>query len=454
MEKRIKYLVVDTGAFINGSPIQELAENIYTVRGVVKEIRDKATLQRLQILSYNLKFQEPSPESCKYVMEFSKKTGDYANLSAVDQQILALTYELEKEHVGTEHLNKVPKCKVTDKPIFCDNQICGFYIPKKKVEIDGSDSEEFENLINNIDIEGMKEKSNLSDNLNVDIHNDVNEEIKKIVNQTVEKDKDGDSKENRDDDTEEDKNDCNEEDKNGYKENKDGVDEKDKDSDNEDDSDNEEDSEDDDEVGWITPQNISQIKEKMEGQNLDSSIVVACVTTDFSVQNALIQMGLNVVSVAGRLVRQARVFILRCYSCYKTTNDITKVFCPNCGNKTLKKVSVTVNEDGTKDIYINFKRRLPTRGLRYCMPLPKGGKHSMNPIVCEDQPIPQNRPGKKALQKINALDEDYVAQSSPFTYNDLTSRAFKKGIRPNKTHQIKGNPNASTKRTGNKKKRS
>ena len=38
------------------------------------------------------------------VTEFSKQTGDYASLSAVDLRVLALTYQLEKEYVGTEHI--------------------------------------------------------------------------------------------------------------------------------------------------------------------------------------------------------------------------------------------------------------------------------------------------------------------------------------------------------------
>ena len=47
------------------------------------------------------------------VREFSKKTGDYPSLSAVDIQVMALVYQLEKEHVGTDHIRTVPERKVT-----------------------------------------------------------------------------------------------------------------------------------------------------------------------------------------------------------------------------------------------------------------------------------------------------------------------------------------------------
>lgn len=49
---------------------------------------------------------------CCSVTEFSKKTGDYPSLSATDIKVLALTYQLELEHVGSQHLKKEPEVKV------------------------------------------------------------------------------------------------------------------------------------------------------------------------------------------------------------------------------------------------------------------------------------------------------------------------------------------------------
>ena len=51
-------------------------------------------------------------ESIKFVTDFSKKTGDYASLSATDIKVIALTYMLETRHVGSnEHLKKEPTMK-------------------------------------------------------------------------------------------------------------------------------------------------------------------------------------------------------------------------------------------------------------------------------------------------------------------------------------------------------
>lgn len=78
------------------------------------------------------------------------------------------------------------------------------------------------------------------------------------------------------------------------------------------------------------------------------------MTTDFAMQNVLLQMGLHVLAVNGMLIREARSYILRCHGCFRTTSDMNRVFCAHCGNKTLKKVSVTVSDDGT--LHMHFSR--------------------------------------------------------------------------------------------------
>jgi len=331
--KRIKHLVVDSGAFIKNSPVHEYAENIYTVNGAVKEIKDRATRERLQFLPYKLVVKEPSSDAYKHVLDFSKKTGDFSNLSLVDLNIIALTYQLEKENVGTDHLNQEPSCEVTTKPTKIDTALSGFYYPKEC----------------QLPISFLTEDSDPDD--------------------------------------------------------------------------------DDDGSDWITPNNIAEIRKKMGSLGLEqASSVVACVTTDFSVQNVLLQIGLNVVAVDGLLIRKPKVFILRCYACYKSTNDITKKFCPHCGNKTLKKVAVTYNDDGTKNIHINFRRPINVRGKRFSLPTPKGGRHAQNPIVVEDQPVTQNRLCKAALLKTNAWCDNYEVLDSPFARNDVSSRGVNLGL--------------------------
>ncbi|CAG2054161.1 unnamed protein product, partial [Timema podura] len=179
-----------------------------------------------------------------------------------------------------------------------------------------------------------------------------------------------------------------------------------------------------------------------------------CVTKHkFVFQNVMKQLGLNVLSVNGRMIRQLRTFILRCYACFKTTSIMTKIFCPNCGNKTLKKVAVSLKEDGTQQIHINARRPLTARGKRFSLPTPKGGKHANNPILVEDQRIPQQRGTRLARQRNDPLAPDYIAGFSPFIMRDVNSRAAVLGIHGQETkHWMRTNPNQAKRKHSKKKK--
>ena len=180
------------------------------------------------------------------------------------------------------------------------------------------------------------------------------------------------------------------------------------------DDDDDENSENDDE-GWITPSNFKAKKLEMLGANTNTEeedkeeIIVACLTSDFAMQNVLKQMGLHLLSTDGLIIKQTKTWILRCYACFKTTTRMEKQFCPNCGNKTLKRVSVTLNADGTQQVHISARKPLSTRGKKFCLPKPIGGKYATNPIMSADQRLPQQKRSAMANAKTNAFNEDYTA---------------------------------------------
>lgn len=123
----------------------------------------------------------------------------------------------------------------------------------------------------------------------------------------------------------------------------------------------------------------------------------------------LLSMGLHVISPTGQLIKETKTWILRCYACFKTTPHIEKKFCPNCGNKTLKRVSVTLNADGTQQIHISTRRPLIKKGKKFSLPKPVGGKHAVNPILCEDQQFARQHTTKMARAKNNPLQPDFIA---------------------------------------------
>merc|ERR1712071_266037 len=274
-EKKVKILVADSVAFIRNSQMQNIAEVVYTLRSVVDEIKDAATKQRLRVLPYEIKMIEPSSESIHFVMEFAKKTGDYASLSATDIEVMALTYQLEIEANGQEHLNKEPKFKKTltmgSKPPPSDSKVekvAGFFMPK---------IDQVEELTEQV--EEITLKPNETPDKENQITGSDEHDNKQVVNENEGKEEE---KEEEDGEQEE-----------GIEEDREGEEEEE-----------EEEEEDDDDDGWITPGNIQQAKNSMNGVLETVQLDVACLTTDFAMQNVLMQIGLNVVSLEGRLIHE------------------------------------------------------------------------------------------------------------------------------------------------------
>ncbi|KAM5295544.1 RNA-binding protein NOB1 [Glossophaga mutica] len=403
----VEHVVADAGAFLRDAALQDIGKNIYTIRDVVSEIRDKATRRRLAVLPYELRFKEPYPEYVRLVTEFSKKTGDYPSLSATDIQVLALTYQLEAEFVGVSHLKQEPeKVKVSSSIQHPETplNISGFHLPSKlkpprETMKHGHPDGEPEDL----EFSSFMFWRNPLPSIDRDLQELLIDEREDVASE--------DEKE-----------------ENGFEERK-------------------EDSDDDE--GWITPSNIKQIQQDFEQCTVPKDVRVGCVTTDFAMQNVLLQMGLHVLAVNGMLIREARSYVLRCHGCFRTTSDMSRVFCSHCGNKTLKKVSVTVSDNGT--LHMHFSRNpkvLNPRGLRYSLPKPKGGKYAVNPHLTEDQRFPQLRLSRKARQKTDVFAPDYVAGLSPFAENDISSRSAILQVRDNTlgAGRRRLNPNASRKK--------
>ncbi|XP_041917700.1 RNA-binding protein NOB1 isoform X1 [Alosa sapidissima] len=513
---KVEHVVADAGAFLKKAPLQEIGKTIYTLKDVVNEIRDKPTKRSLSFLPYTLIFKDPFPEHVRFVTEFSKKTGDYPSLSATDIKVLALTYQLELENVGSKHLKSEPDVKVkvssTQRHPEAPDNIAGFHFPHHKISEPNARNQANRETHAHCPAESNKVTSQDPDNVEFnsfqfwrttlpDIEADILEllnvtEVKTQVQspaktndvissptETVEFNSfqfwrapipsidadlfellgadtmtagDGEvsekmqsvhlSAEEHNTSTDSGKGKDSEEVSTGSQE---GSEER------EDDDDNEEEEEDDVGGGWITPKNIKQVK--LDGHNGKpaADVKVGCVTTDFAMQNVLIQIGLNVLSVNGMLIKQTRNYILRCHACFKTTTNMNKTFCPHCGNNTLKKVAVTISEDGSTQMHFSRNPKvLNPKGMRYSLPKPQGGKHASNPHLVEDQQFPQQRVSRKARQKTDVFDPDYVAGNSPFIENDIYSRSATLHIRDTQGSgggRRRSNPNAARKKFVKKK---
>ncbi|KAG8227056.1 hypothetical protein J437_LFUL013239, partial [Ladona fulva] len=136
MTEKVRHLIVDTSGFLNRPELREIGKNIYTVQNVVEEVTSKSQIRKLVVLPFDLHVKEPSDESVKFITEFSKKTGDYHSLSATDIRVMALTYQMELEHIGSSHLRTEPHenrtVNFTKQSTESPRDIIGFYIPSKK----------------------------------------------------------------------------------------------------------------------------------------------------------------------------------------------------------------------------------------------------------------------------------------------------------------------------------
>ncbi|KAK7151770.1 hypothetical protein R3I94_008197 [Phoxinus phoxinus] len=439
----VEHVVADTGAFIKRASLHEFGRNIYTSKDVVDEIRDKPTKRSLAFLPYKLNFKEPFPEYIRFVTEFAKKTGDYPSLSATDIKVLALTYQLETENVGTDHLKKEPEKTVE----MCSTQrhpetpvgIAGFHLPSKSSGKPGTFVQRSPTTNEPRDPDSSQFNSfhfwrNPLPSIEADILEMLAADAITVTNKLESVDLSADSRA------------AESEEHNGTKGDQH---EEEGEQSNDDDYDAEEEEEDEDGGGWITPSNIKRVQMDAGNWVPSADVKVGCMTTDFAMQNVLIQIGLHVLSVNGMLIKNTRNYILRCHACFKTTTNMNKSFCPNCGHDTLKKIAVTVNEDTTMQMHFSRNPKvLNPKGKRHSLPMPQGGKHASNPHLVEDQRFPQQRMSKKARQKTDAFDPDYLAGGSPFSEHDVYSKSASLHLRDTQTGggRRRTNPNAARKK--------
>eukprot|EP00123_Amoebidium_parasiticum_P009386 comp19436_c0_seq1/m.22565 comp19436_c0_seq1/g.22565 ORF comp19436_c0_seq1/g.22565 comp19436_c0_seq1/m.22565 type:complete len:567 (-) comp19436_c0_seq1:550-2250(-) len=513
---RVDALVVDTAALIKGTRLDELSGKLVTVREVISEVRDKRARQALQMVPYELEFREPSPEALLAVSEFAKKTGDYRSLSAVDIRVLALTYMLEKELVGTvDHLRKEPvrkgikikgagamkkenkaatgvffgsnkpaqKKAGADTPAQTTGQTtttqgetgdksthehpesdtqkpepveeghaegCGHEHEEGElegqVEGEGEEEEEEEGLIvehqegeegEEGEMEGEEEEGEREEGMegvtegmqrtNLDgtpvtteqsTPSDSTQAPPKPspTNQSSSTEKAEPSKKGKEVDLK----------KFGW-------------------GSFAEDTGDQD--GWITPDNIKKVSKSQfdpfGDTVVDRHVKVACLTTDYAMQNVLIQMGLHVVSIDGMLIRRAKTFVLKCQACFTVTTRMDKQFCASCGNATLFKVSASIDRNGVTHYMTRANTKVNLRGTKYSIPKPQSGRNAHNLILREDQREYEMAKKKRNDKGFDVFSEDFISAASPFKDKYQHEVVIGYG---------KKNPN-TVKRTGNRKKK-
>jgi len=409
--KPIHTLILDAGPILRNDPsistLLAKSENIVTVPPVIAEIKDVPTRTRVEtMLLPFLIIKNPSPQSVKFVTDFARKTGDLSVLSKTDLSLLALAYELECEKNGGDwRLRKVPGQKGLNGPQPKTQDAAvqqarhpTFPIPEpsenetahpasendhktQDAVLSSAVPAENQKCVGAIPVEGSGAPSGL-ENLHISTQSSHHSDgqASAHVDKTINLDSTGAGTESSDSE------------------------------------------------GWITPSNLKKHQSKDLNATTapileDSVMQVATITTDFAMQNVLLQIGLNLLSPALQQVRTIKTYVLRCHACFQTVKEMTKQFCPRCGKSTLNRVSCSVNRKGEFKIHLKKNMQWDHRGDRYSIPKPVpgsangktgqgkgGGKGGWGQelILAEDQKEYLKAVGGKGRRETDLMDDDYL----------------------------------------------
>ena len=103
----------------------------------------------------------------------------------------------------------------------------------------------------------------------------------------------------------------------------------------------------------------------------------ACTTTDFTMQNVLLQMGLSLLSVDGIQIRRVKSWVYRCGACFKIHTDaefqrgMKRQFCSHCGSDMMQRISASLDgKTGRLKLHLSKKYKHNLRGTKFSLPKP------------------------------------------------------------------------------------
>ncbi|KAF9156956.1 Nin1 binding protein [Actinomortierella ambigua] len=396
-------LVLDTSPFLRGgaSKLRALAEKFFTIPEVLNEIRDRQARQDLALLPFDIEVINPTEDSVRAVAAFARKTGDLAVLSATDLRVLALTYQLEVAANGTRRLRTEPvksntqggsakpqqpkrtKHKAKEVTDFDDDTTQD--LPKQEEQQhrtvlgEASDSEdEDEVAASGQDPSGVEKEAGEEESVE-------NQEVEGLTAKLDALSTDGtESAVKQEDETTGEA---------GAEVAADG--------------------DDDDDGEWITPENMRKFhrfgtSKSKKKQRKTILMQVACTTGDFAMQNVLLQMNLNLLSIDGLRISKIKSWVLRCHACTAVTHDMDRKFCGECGNATLMRTSTSTDQNGNVKYYLKKNMTYNLRGTKYSIPTPQGGRRNNDLILREDQrEYELSMRFQRRQKKIDAFDPDY-----------------------------------------------
>lgn len=428
-QKLVHTLVLDTGAIIKNEPsvstLISKADSLITVPAIIAEIKDAVTKSRVEtLLMPFLTIRTPSPAAMQFVTDFARRTGDLPVLSKPDLQIIALTYELECERSGGDaKLRRVPGQKGLNFQV--EAKVKAEAEAKAKAAAEVKDESKSE-------VSPSEEHQVAPEEKWETIPKKANGVAKTVEQPTAEAETTTEAAPAEVQQGEEAQKDVTEalaqtsiNDDNtttqAQEEQASNVEPTQEEAANEDGSDSDSDGGD-----WITPSNLKQ--KQAEDAAPDSAeatpqkkMEVAVLTTDFAMQNVILQINLNLLSSSLLRIKNVRSVVLRCQACFLVCKEMGKQFCPRCGKPSLTRVSCSTTASGEFKLHLKKNFQYNSRGDRFSIPkavhgssngrIKGGGKGGWGNelILAEDQKEYERAiTTEKRTKERNLMDEDYL----------------------------------------------
>ena len=398
MDKIKTKLVLDANAFI-GHPDDiknlRLIYDLVVTPEVIQELKDGAARESFNILKPFLKKKRGSEDSRVQVRKFAKKTGDLPRLSEQDIGVIAAGVDLIRKRGKAHLLYKRPK-KMKNKFGKNNNKKKGKKKTKKvKKEIKDDVKEEIENkekgVLEKVTEEPAKDEENKKESTSKENNNSI-QKTENIEKSNLPDEPEGE-KETREPSPEAVENKVPEakETKTSEPETTSSSIEKKSSSEKYCDGWIRETVETNPECndysgGWLGPQNIGKLNTK-QGENSTNrleEIGIGIVTSDFAMQNVLLQMGLPLLSLDGSVISRLKSYVLECFSCGTMEKDCSKHFCDKCGKTTLSRVTCEYDHQGKLILYRKKNYQPKKRGTRFNIPNPKGGRRIDDLLLTKD----------------------------------------------------------------------
>jgi len=193
----------------------------------------------------------------------------------------------------------------------------------------------------------------------------------------------------------------------------------------------------------------------------------ACTTTDFAMQNVILQMNLELLSVDGMKIRKLKNWVTRCGACFtvytnadsRSTGPLGKrLFCDHCGSDMMQRIAASVDgKTGRLRLHLSKKYKHNLRGTKFSLPKPGSGNRFQGDLLLREDQLMMGawnqkvkmRSGGKAKDAAQSMFGRDIASNLGCHANALSSDDIRVGFG-------RRNPNAAKgrERRGKKKKSS